>query len=281
MKKILVAGATGYLGGFVVKELKKQGYYVKILTRSESRIDGLKKYTDDFHVGEATHVASIADICKGIDFVFSSIGKTRQKDDLTYLDVDYLGNLNLLKDAQQYDVKKFIYISSLGAERMPHVKVTAAKQKFVTALKKSGIKHSVLYPSGFFSDMLEILEMAKKGRGYIFGNGEYKINPIHGADLAEVCVNSIRSNKTEIKIGGPDIFTQKQICEIAFRVLNKKPKITTIPVWVRNFILWFLRTFASEKTYGPYEFFLTTLTMDMVAPQHGRHHLLDFYKSEA
>lgn len=34
MKRILVAGATGYLGGFLVQELKKQGYWVRVLVRN-------------------------------------------------------------------------------------------------------------------------------------------------------------------------------------------------------------------------------------------------------
>ena len=38
--------------------------------------------------------------------------------------------------------------------------------------------------------MLEYLQMAKKGRAYVFGSGENKINPIHGEDLAEICVKA-------------------------------------------------------------------------------------------
>ena len=42
MKRILVAGATGYLGRYVVKEFTKQGYWVRALTRSADRLDDLK-----------------------------------------------------------------------------------------------------------------------------------------------------------------------------------------------------------------------------------------------
>lgn len=166
---------------------------------------------------------------------------------------------------------------------MPCLRVTAAKQKFVHDLKSSGIAYAVFYPNGFFSDMLEILEMAKKGRGYIFGNGEYKINPIHGADLAEACVKSIESTETEseIEIGGPDLFTQKQLFEIAYQAINRVPKMIFVPIWIKSAVLWFFRTFTSERIYGPYEFFLTTLTMDMIAPAYGKHHLRRFYKTEA
>ena len=38
MKKVLVIGATGYLGTHVVNELKRQGYWVRALVRDESKV---------------------------------------------------------------------------------------------------------------------------------------------------------------------------------------------------------------------------------------------------
>ena len=53
-------------------------------------------------------------------------------------------------------------------------------------------------PNGFFSDMKDFLEMAKKGRVYLFGDGQFKLNPIDGKDLAVVCVDKmIDGNKEE------------------------------------------------------------------------------------
>jgi hypothetical protein len=39
--------------------------------------------------------------------------------------------------------------------------------------------------------MDEFYHMAVKGRIYLFGDGSYKSNPIHGEDLAQVCVDAI------------------------------------------------------------------------------------------
>jgi nucleoside-diphosphate-sugar epimerase len=69
---------------------------------------------------------------------------------------------------------------------------------------------------------------SKKGKGYVFGSGENKINPIHGADLAEVCVNAAVGDKKEIKVGGPDIFSHNEILRIALNTLNKDAKISRI-----------------------------------------------------
>jgi nucleoside-diphosphate-sugar epimerase len=164
---------------------------------------------------------------------------------------------------------------------MQNLKGIQAKVRFEEELKKSGLDYSIVYPNGFFSDMLEYLRMAKKGRGYVFGSGENKINPIHGQDLAEVCVKAATCDDKEINIGGPDILTHNEILTLAFNSFNKRTKISGIPIWIRNFLLATLRIFTSAKTYGPIEFFMTVLAIDLVAPIYGKYHLKDFFLQNA
>ncbi len=52
-EKVLVAGATGYLGQFLVMELKKRDYWVRVLIRNESQ-KRMFTSVDDFFVGQAT-----------------------------------------------------------------------------------------------------------------------------------------------------------------------------------------------------------------------------------
>jgi len=125
--------------------------------------------------------------------------------------------------------------------------------------------------------MKEFFKMAKKGNAELFGDGNYKMNPIHGEDLAEVCVTQIESNKNEIEVGGPEVLSHKQMVEMAFRTVDKKIKVSYMPEWLRKMILWFTRTFTSSKTYGPMEFFFTVLSIDMIAPKYGNHTLSDFF----
>lgn len=51
--------------------------------------------------------------------------------------------------------------------------------------------YCIVRPTGFFSDMKDFLDMAKDGRVYLFGNGQLKMNPIHGEDLATEIVKRI------------------------------------------------------------------------------------------
>ena len=100
MKKVLVAGATGYLGQFVVKALKAKGYWIRALGRSAAKLAPVEDYADELFIGEVTDPDSLTGLCDGIDIVFSSVGITRQKDGLTYNDVDYQANRNLLTIAE-------------------------------------------------------------------------------------------------------------------------------------------------------------------------------------
>jgi uncharacterized protein YbjT (DUF2867 family) len=278
MKSVLIAGATGYLGSFVVREFKNQGFRVRALARTAERLDPLRDFVDESFVGEVTDKNSLAGVCKDIDLVFSSVGITKQKDNLTFMDVDYQGNQNLLEEAIKEGSTKFIFISVFNAENMQNLKGIQAKLRFEESLKRSGLQYSIIYPNGFFSDMLEYLQMAKKGRGYVFGSGENRINPIHGKDLAEVCVKAAENPQKEIQVGGPDIYTHNDILNLAFEVLGKKSRISKIPLWVSKLFTRSLRIFTSVKIYGPVEFFMTVLAADLVAPTCGTHHLKDFFK---
>src|SRR5699024_8434669 len=162
-----------------------------------------------------------------------TVGITKQKDGLTYMDVDYQANLNLLKDAERCGVKKFVYVSVLNGDKLTHLKICEAKEKFVEKLKDSNLNHCIIRPAGFFSDMSDFYKMAQKGRIYVFGDGNYMMNPIHGEDLAKVCVDAVQADKFEISVGGPDILTYNEIAEMAFEVDGKKAKITHIPNWLQ------------------------------------------------
>lgn len=278
-KRVLVAGATGYLGQYLVKELKKRGFWVRVLIRKETQKDKFDS-VDDFFIGQVTEPDSIKGITKDIDWVFSSIGITRQKDRMTYLDVDYQGNSNLLKEALEDKVEVFQYISAINGDKLRHLKIFEAKERFVDELKSSGIDYCVLRPNGFFSDMKDFLNMAKAGRVYLFGDGNFKLNPIHGEDLAKVCVDKVEEGIKEETVGGIDILSQNELAELALKAWGKPIKISHLPDWTRRFTIWLLRTFTSSKTYGPIEFFLTAMAGDNMANQYGSRRLKDFFKLE-
>ena len=277
MKRVLLAGITGYLGSYIAKELQERAYSVRAIARNPEILKQKNIEANEVLKAEVTQPDSIKECCKNIDVVISTVGITRQKDGLTYMDVDYQANMNLLQQAKMCGVKKFIYVSVLNGENLRHLKICDAKERFVEQLEMSGLDYCIIRPNGFFSDMTEFYTMAKKGRIYLFGNGELKTNPIHGEDLAVVCVDAIDKPDKEIKVGGPETLTHNEIAASAFEVLRIKPKITHIPDWIRVAILKMVRFFSGSKVYGPIEFFMTVMAIDMVAPEFGKHTLKEHF----
>lgn len=281
MTHVLLAGATGYLGKHILNELRLWGIPTTAIVRSPEKLGGLE--WEHLYIKEAqvTNAESLKGLFEDISTVISTVGITRQKEGLTYMEVDYQANANLLEEAMSAGVKKFIYVSVLDGDHLRNLSIVNAKERFVDQLKQSGLKYTVIRPNGFFSDMKDFLMMAKLGRVYLFGKGEKVLNPIHGADLAEVVVKAIASNEKEISVGGPDLLTQNEIAEMAFLAFNKPSQITHLPNWLRHLIIYGTRLLTKTSTYGPIEFFLTLMARENIAPRYGSRRVQDFFKQEA
>lgn len=279
MKRILLAGATGYLGRFILQELHNREYLTRALARDAGRIKSSSHQELEFFEGEITKPDTIAGCCANIDVVISTVGITRQKDGLSYMDVDYQANVNLLEEAQRGGVSKFIFVSVLNGEKLTNLSICKAKELFVDELKSSGMDYCIIKPNGFFSDMAEYVAMAKQGRAFLFGKGQCKANPIHGADLATVCVDAIILQEQEIEVGGPETLSHNDIAKIAFEAVNNKAQIYYVPEWLRKLALHTLRSFTRQSFHGPLEFFLTVMAMDMIAPEYGSRTLREYFTS--
>ena len=277
MNKVLLAGATGYLGSHIAKRLIQNACDLRVIVRSPDKLAARGIAVEDSLRAEVTRPESLKGCCNGVDTVISTIGITRQKEGLTYMDVDFQANLNLLNEARDSGVRKFIYVSVLNGEKLRHLKICEAKEKFVEQLEQSGLEYCVVRPNGFFSDMSELFAMAKKGRIYLFGSGDQRANPIHGEDLAAVCVDAIESADQVIEVGGPETLTYNEMAKFASEVAGTKPAITHIPDWIRTAILRLIRAFTNSRFYGPVEFFLTVTAIDMLAPEYGKHRLRDHF----
>ena len=282
-QKVLVAGATGYLGKYVVREFHDRDYWVRALARNPKKLDcsgpflepAVKDWANEIFAGEVTKPETLQGICDGIDIVFSSIGITRQRDKVSFMDVDYQGNRNLLELALKAGVKKFIFISVFKADIIENL--AAAREKFVNELRLSGLDYTVIRPTGFFSDMTETLKMAKSGRVYLIGDGHRQINPIHGEDLAKICVDAVDSRKRDIPVGGPEVYSYEDIAKLAFSKLGAAPRVTRLPIWLAKSIVKMIRPF-NDRCYTLAAFFTTVMQNDFVAPKTGTHSLDDYYE---
>jgi uncharacterized protein YbjT (DUF2867 family) len=287
-KTVLVAGSTGYLGKFAVQAFHERGYRVRALTRSEARLAEPGPFTappvdalvDEVFVGEVTKPETLAGLMDGVDVVFSSVGISRQRDGLSFEQVDHQANRLLIDLAKQAGVQKFVYVSLWGQEEIRHLEIVRAHEKVVEALAESGLPHCVVRPSGYFSDMGVLLDMAKRGRSFLVGAGVNRFNPIHGADLAQVCVDAMESELPEIGAGGPDTMTQREAAELAFDVLGKPAKIVVLPMWLMRGLVKGVGLLNAQ--FGDlFEFIVTAGEIDGVAPSVGKTTLRSYFEELA
>ncbi len=278
---VLVAGATGYLGRQLVALYAARGWEVRALVRDASRARALGLGASTLVKAEATRPETLAGCMDGphgpVDCVISALGITRQRDGLAYRDVDFQANANLLTEAQRAGVPHFGYVHVLNAERMPHTALVRAKQDFVDLLQAAPIKHTIIAPSGYFSDMGDFMQMASMGFVLLFGNGQLRVNPIHGADVAACCVDAMERGEAYVEVGGPETFTHDQVAELAFLALDKKVRIVHLPHWLGDGVLRLRKLFSKEQQYGTLEFTLAVTRQDMVAPAFGTQQLEDFF----
>ncbi|NTU68260.1 MAG: SDR family oxidoreductase [Chlorobiaceae bacterium] len=284
MKKVLVAGSTGYIGRYVVQELKHRGYWVRAMVRDTGKIKqagphlepALAPLVDEIFVGQATQPSSIEEACTGIDIVFSSLGMTRPDFVHSCFDVDYKANLNLLRLAMKAGVKKFVYVSVFNAHKMMEIQNIQAHEKFVDELRASGIDYAVVRPTGYYSDMAQFLNMARSGIMMTLGQGDKRSNPIHGADLARVCVDAIEGNDTVIEAGGPETFSYREVADLAAEVVGKQPFVASVPIWLADGVAA-VTGFINRDIQDIAMFASSVSKMDSVAPAHGTHKLRDFF----
>lgn len=285
---VLVAGASGYLGRYVAREFAGRGYAVRALVRNREKLafegpnlePAIADIVDEIVFGDATDRASMKDSCKGIDIVFSCMGLTKPQPGITSEQVDHLGNKALLEDALAHGVKKFIYISVFNSQRMMDVEMVSAHERFADDLQASGMPFTVIRPTAFFSDMGMFFNMARSGHLFLFGDGSNRFNPIHGADLATVCVDAVENGKREIDAGGPEIFSYDATNIMAFKALGKPPRITHVPLWIGDAVLFVTGLF-NKPLASVLGFALSVSRIDNVAPVYGTRKLAEFFRKLA
>ena len=284
MASVLVAGATGYLGRYVVAELHSRGHLVRAVVRDRDRarregpwgspsLDGL---VDEWALGNVTDPRFTRDLAADVEHVVSALGVTRQKADPWQ--IDNLANLAILDSALKH-AGSFTYINALGGDRCP-ARLTRAKSAFAQTLSVAEINSQIINPPAYFSDMTEVLAMARRGLVTVL-RPTARINPIHGADLAVYVVDRMEEGRTGTwDVGGPDVLSWRELAHLAFDAVGKRSHILTVPAWALPPALRLTGLF-SPRLADTAQFMAWNMTRDCVAPTTGTHHLADFYAVHA
>lgn len=277
---VLVVGATGYLGRHIVAQLRQAGYRVRALARDPNRLGFTCDSGVEVFVGQVTRPETLAGLCDGVSIVISTLGVRSLARKPTPWEVDYQGNLTVLRLAQQARVERFMFVGVLHGERLrASIPVVEPRERFIDALRQSAIPWTVLRPTGFFNDMQTIFNQARRGRIFLLGSGEARMNPIHPTDLATEIIRSLddeAARNRSIDVGGPDIYSYAEIAQMAFRALGKQAHVTHIAPRLVDGASQVIKPF-NPTVAGFLRFFRTVMTTDMTAPRMGGYHLSDFF----
>ena len=198
--KILLTGATGFIGRNLFHQLKTEGHHIRCLVRDESKaIDLFGEGSCELVVGDVTDREALYGITEGIDVVYH-LAALRGHDQPSpealarFRHVNVEGLRNIIEECQGTELKKFIYISSTAAmglhsgytvdEKTPCRPVTPYQvskfegEQLVWASTAAGhipgvvIRPSRIYGPGFKGDFVTIGKLAKTGFFPRIGSGK-------------------------------------------------------------------------------------------------------------
>ena len=113
MEKVLVTGAYGFLGRYVVKEMREHGYRVIAFGRDPEKLSALKGENIEIFRGDFCDPADITKACEGVDYVIHCgallKGWGRRED---FIRTNVEGTRNVLDACEKNHVKRLVYTSS-------------------------------------------------------------------------------------------------------------------------------------------------------------------------
>ncbi|MDH6197683.1 uncharacterized protein YbjT (DUF2867 family) [Mycobacterium frederiksbergense] len=282
-KRVLVVGATGYIGRHVIARLHEGGYQVRAVVRDKTRAltpgaygaPALAAYVDDWVVAHDGGSHLDAEVMSDVDHVVSALGVTRQKADPWT--IDFLLNLRYLELAEQQGVDSFLYVGVMNAATGTSA-LSRAKHAFMEALSRSGVHPQIVNPSGYFSDLTEIYDLARRGMAFGLGEGNVRLSPIHGADLADFCVSKLPAGAGTWNIGGPEVLSYREIVQTAFDAAGRKDRYVRVPGPLASSAVW-IADRVSPRAASLTRFFLDGMQTDSIGVPYGIRTLSDYYAS--
>ena len=260
--KVVLAGAFGNLGADIFRELLAKGHEVIAADMAERDLGVSGTYT--FRKIDVTKPASLKGLCEGADAVISTVGLTKTSATVTNYEIDYQGNVNLLREAQAAGVKNFAYISVIKADQAPKVPMLHAKYLFEEELKKSGLSWVIFRPTGYFYDIVKVFRpMIEKGEVTLLGKKPVHANVISTEDFAEFIVEHMCDENKIYDIGGKETYSYEEIAKLCFAAAGKEPVIKRAPAFLFD-VLAFVNKLQKNGKEAILRFSKWTLTEEMV-----------------
>ncbi|WP_027218661.1 NAD-dependent epimerase/dehydratase family protein [Butyrivibrio fibrisolvens] len=271
--KVLVTGATGFMGIRLVKALLDGNYQVKALVRNRELADKVLPSGCEVVVGDVTEPKTLECICDDVDIVFhlaALMGHDLPSDEAfaKFRKVNVEGLKNIVAVAEKAKIKKFIHVSSTAAyglisEEFVNEETTCKPYTPYQVTKREGelfvlkkisegfpaiiLRPSMIYGPGFKGDFLTMAKVCKKGFFPKIGCKENLSPALYIDDLIKIFMLALE--KCEIGqlylVSSSKSFSLDETAQIIGKALHKKVRLIYVPRWMAVFGAGVL-----EKLYG-------------------------------
>lgn len=236
--RVLVTGATGYIGGRLVPELLSAGYQVRVLARHPERIAS-RDWSDDVEVvqGDATSRPDLRRALEGVDvayYLIHALGTGRG-----FADLDRSTARGFAVVAREVGVGRLVYLGGLhpDAERLsPHLE---SRREVEEILLDSGVPTVVLRAAvilGSGSASFEMMRYLTERLPAMIAPRwiNNRIQPIAVRDVLRYLVGAAEipaDVSRGFDIGGPDVLTYREMMQRYAAVAGLRPRlIRAVPV---------------------------------------------------
>jgi NADH dehydrogenase len=260
---ILVVGATGLLGGTIAQKLLAQGKQVRILARHNSPCEEMAKVGmatsrqalvqagAEVVYGDMKDPASLEAACQGIETLIATANSVLRGGPDTVESVDLNGNLNLIAAAKQAGIKRFIFVSQIGASPDSPIPFQAAKAKTEQALRESGMDYTILAPNAFLDIWATVvvgMPLLRDQLVTLVEPGTHRHSFVAVDDVARLAVAAVdnpAARNTYLPVAGPQAISWRDIvstyesvtgCPASLKTVRPGETIPGQPDWVNEML---------------------------------------------
>lgn len=240
----VVTGAFGYTGKYITQLLLDAGHEVRTLTNSPNRSNPFGGCVE-VHPFNFDDVDKLTESLKGADVLYNTYWV--RFNHRLFKHADAVANTLILFDAaKKANVKRIVHVSITNPSLDSPLEYFSGKAQLEKALIESGISHAILRPAVLFGnfDILvnNIAWMIRHMPIFgVFGDGEYRLQPIYVEDFAKLAVKEAgKEENTIVDAIGPETFTFRELAQTIADAIKIKRKIISIPPGVGYLLGWIL-----------------------------------------
>ncbi|HEY4012395.1 MAG TPA: NAD-dependent epimerase/dehydratase family protein [Polyangiaceae bacterium] len=253
--KILVTGASGFLGGHVAEVLSRRGDHVRALVRATSNRRYLERLPNvELFEGSVEQIDRVREAVEGVDAIVHAAGLIKARSTDEFFAVNVGGTSNLVEAARGRGLKRFVFVSSLEAcgPSFDGKPVPSEQEEPVTAYGRSKLAAEkvvlsardqvpvvILRPGAIYGprdgEILEAFKSIQRGLLPLVAGGEAKGMWIYATDCADACIRAIDADVPSGRVyfvddgGGP--IAQREMLAGAERALGKRALVrANLPV---------------------------------------------------